>query len=212
MIDSCKRPIYSDMNYRIKFIKIRGTIMKNPYVFGFLPLITIILFSLSFSTYTMFKAIDLFKVIGVYSGMKEFLSDFEIRLFVLIIFALIYFMLFSALKLIAETIHELGMLFFSKDFEGKTMALARGGYVIFFAGAIISAVGFQSIKILLLIFLATAFIYFIYVVFKLSNSMSMIGTLGLIMFEIIVWSLFLALVIYVVIKLYNGIIASLPFL
>ncbi len=186
--------------------------MKNPYVFGFLPLITIILFSLSFSTYTMFKAIDLFKVIGVYSGMKEFLSDFEIRLFVLIIFALIYFMLFSALKLIAETIHELGMLFFSKDFEGKTMAQARGGYVIFFAGAIISAVGFQSIKILLLIFLATAFIYFIYVVFKLSNSMSMIGTLGLIMFEIIVWSLFLALVIYVVFKLYNGIIASLPFL
>lgn len=186
--------------------------MKNPYVFGFLPLITIILFSLSFSTYTMFKAIDLFKVIGVYSGMKEFLSDFEIRLFVLIIFALIYFMLFSALKLIAETIHELGMLFFSKDFEGKTMAQARGGYVIFLAGAIISAVGFQSIKILLLIFLATAFIYFIYVVFKLSNSMSMIGTLGLIMFEIIVWSLFLALVIYVVIKLYNGIIASLPFL
>lgn len=68
--------------------------MKNPYVFGFLPLITIILFSLTFSTYTMFKAIELFKVIGVYNGMKEFLTDFEIKLFVLIVFALIYFMLF----------------------------------------------------------------------------------------------------------------------
>lgn len=186
--------------------------MKNPYVFGFLPLITIVLFSLTFSTFTMNKAIELFKVIGVYSGMREFLSDLELKLFLLILFALVYFMLFSAMKLIAETIHELGMLFFSKDYEGKTMAQARGGYVIFFVGAVISAVGFQSIQILLLIFLATAFIYFIYVVYKLSSSMSVVGTIGLIMFEIIVWSLFLALMVYVIIKLYNGIIASLPFL
>jgi hypothetical protein len=160
----------------------------------------------------MNKAIGFFKVIGVYSGMREFLSDLELKLFLLIIFALIYFMLFSALKLIAETIHELGMLFFSRDLEGKTISQARGGYVIFFMGAVISAAGFQSLQILLLVFLATAFIYFVYVVFKLSSSMSMLGTVGLIMFEIIVWSLFLALVIYVGIKLYNGIMASLPFI
>lgn len=186
--------------------------MKNPYVFGFLPLITILLFSLSFSIYSMNKAIDLFKVIGVYSGMKEFLSDLEIKLFLLIILALIYFMLFSALKLIAETIHELGMLFFSKDLEGKTISQARGGYVIFFLGAVISALGFQSIQLLLLLFLATAFIYFVYVVYKLSSSMSMMGTVGLIMFEIIIWSLLITLVVYVSIKLFNGIMASLPFL
>ena len=186
--------------------------MKNPYVFGFLPLITILLFSLTFSVFTMNKAIELFKVIGVYSGMREFLSDLELKLFLLIILVLVYFMLFSALKLIAETIHEIGMLFFSKDLEGKTISQARGGYVIFFVGAVISAVGLQSIQLLLLIFLATAFIYFIYVVFKLSNSMSLVGTVGLIMFEIIVWSLFLALIIYAIIKLYNGVIASLPFL
>lgn len=186
--------------------------MKNPYVFGFLPLITILLFSLSFSIFTMNKAIDLFKVIGVYSGMREFLSDIELKLFLLIILALIYFMLFSALKLIAETIHEIGMLFFSKDLEGKTISQARGGYVIFFIGSFISAIGFQSLQILLIIFLATAFIYFVYVIFKLSSSMSMLGTVGLIMFELMVWSLFLTLVIYVTIKLYNGIVASLPFL
>lgn len=186
--------------------------MKNPYVFGFLPLITIVLFSLSFALFTMNKVIELFKVIGVYSGMREFLSDVELKLFLLILLALIYFMVFSALKLIAETIHEIGMLFFSKDYEGKTMAQARGGFVIFFVGAIISAVGFQSIHLLLMIFLLTTFIYFVYVVYKLSSSMSLIGTLGLVMFEIIVWSLFMALVIYIIIKLYNGIVASLPFL
>ncbi|WP_144513940.1 DUF5366 family protein [Bacillus sp. FJAT-22090] len=186
--------------------------MKNPYVFGFLPLITILLFSLTFSVYTMNKAIALFKVIGVYSGMREFLSDLELKLFLLVILVLVFFMLFSALKLIAETIHELGMLFFSKDLEGKTISQARGGYVIFFVGAAVSAVGSQSIHLLLAIFLATAFFYFIYVVFKLSSSMSLLGTVGLIMFEIIIWSLFLALILYAIIKLYNGIIASLPFL
>lgn len=186
--------------------------MKNPYVFGFLPLITILLFSLTFSVFTMNKAIALFKVIGVYSGMREFLSDLELKLLLLVILVLVFFMLFSALKLIAETIHELGMLFFSKDLEGKTISQARGGYVIFFVGAAISAVGSQSIQLLLIIFLATAFIYFIYVVFKLSSSMSLWGTVGLIMFEIIIWSLFLALILYAIIKLYNGLIASLPFL
>ena len=88
--------------------------MKNPYVFGYLPFITIVLFSLTFSIYTLTKSIQLFKVIGVYSGMREFLSDLELKVFLLIVFSLVYFMLFAALKLIAETIHELGMLFFSQ--------------------------------------------------------------------------------------------------
>ena len=186
--------------------------MKNPYVFGFLPLITIVLFSSSFAMFTMNRVIELFKVIGVYSGMREFLSDLQLKLFLLVILALIFFMVFSALKLIAETIHEVGMLFFSKDFEGKTMAQARGGYVVFFIGAVVSLVGFQSIQLLLIIFLLTTFIYFVYVIYKLSGSMSLVGTLGLVMFEIIIWSLFITLVIYIIIKLYNGIIASLPLL
>ena len=185
--------------------------MKNPYVFGFLPLFTIILFSFSYATYSMFQLVSLFEVIGVYEGMREFLSDMEIKLFVLIILILVYFMLFSALKLIAETIHELGMLFFSKDLEGKTLVQARGGYLIFFGGGVLSVIGIQYIELLLIVFLATAFVYFIYVVYKLSPSLSMGGIIGLVMFEIITWSFLLALVLYAAIKLYNGIIASLPF-
>ena len=64
---------------------------------------------------------------SVYNGMREFLSDFEIRVFLLIVSALLFFMVFSALKLIGETIHELAMLFFSKDRDGETIHIARGG-------------------------------------------------------------------------------------
>lgn len=114
--------------------------MKNPYLYGYLPLITIVLFSLTFGIFAVSESLQLFQAIGVYNGMREFLSDLELRFVLLIVFALVFFMLFSALKLLGETIHELGMLFFSKDKEGQTIHAARGGYVIFFFGAFASVI------------------------------------------------------------------------
>lgn len=185
--------------------------MKNPYVYGYLPLITIILFSLTFGVFTVTESIVLFKSIGVYSGMREFLSDIQMRIFLLVVFALCYFMLFSALKLIGETIHELAMLFFSKDLDGKTVYEVRGGNVIFFFGSLASAMGIQSFWILVAIFIATTFVYFVYVIYKLSNYMTFASTVGVMIFEIVIWFVFLTLIIYVIFKLYNGIVSSLPF-
>ena len=42
--------------------------------------------------------------------------------------------------------------------------------------------------------------------------MTMTSTIGLIVFEIIVWSVLVSIIIYIVLKLYNGVIASLPFI
>ena len=185
--------------------------MKNPYLYGYLPLITIILFSFTFGLFAVSESLQLFQAIGVYNGMREFLSDLELRFVLLIVFALIFFMAFSALKLIGETIHELGMLFFSKDKEGQTIHAARGGYVIFFFGAFASVIGIQSILILVTIFIVTIFCYFIFNVYKMSQYMSFVGVVGLIFFEVLSWFLLLALIVYAVVKLYNGILASLPF-
>ena len=185
--------------------------MKNPYLFGYLPLITIILFSLTFGIYAVSQSMDLFNAIGVYNGMREFLSDFEIRVFLLIVSALMFFMVFSALKLIGETIHELAMLFFSKDRNGETIHIARGGYVIFFIGALATMAGMHSILFLILILLITVAVYFIYTVYKMSHYMSYIGLIGFIVFEMVVWAVFLAAILFVFVKLYNSILASLPF-
>lgn len=185
--------------------------MKNPYLYGYLPLITIILFSFTFGLFAVSESLQLFQAIGVYNGMREFLSDLELRFVLLIVFALIFFMAFSALKLIGETIHELGMLFFSKDKEGQTIHAARGGYVIFFFGAFASVIGIQSIMVLVTIFIVTIFFYFIFNVYKMSQYMSFVGVIGLIFFEVLSWFLLLALIIYAVLKLYNGVLASLPF-
>ena len=185
--------------------------MKNPYLYGYLPLITIILFSFTFGLFAVSESLQLFQAIGVYNGMREFLSDLELRFLLLIVCALIFFMAFSALKLIGETIHELGMLFFSKDKEGQTIHAARGGYVIFFFGAFASVIGIQSSMVLVTIFIVTIFFYFIFNVYKISQYMSFVGVIGLIFFEVLSWFLLLALIIYAVLKLYNGVLASLPF-
>ncbi|WP_274307826.1 YufK family protein [Solibacillus daqui] len=185
--------------------------MKNPYLYGYLPLFTIILFSFTFGIFGVSESLQLFQSIGVYNGMREFLSDLELRFVLLIVFALLFFMVFSALKLIGETIHELGMLFFSKDKEGQTIHAARGGYVIFFFGAFASVIGTQSWILLIAIFLTTTFCYFIYYVYKMSQYMSFVGVIGLIFFEVLSWCLLLALIVYAIVKLYNGILASFPF-
>ncbi|AVK85792.1 hypothetical protein C3943_21010 [Lysinibacillus sp. B2A1] len=185
--------------------------MRNPYIYGYLPLITILLFSLTFGMYAVGESLQIFQSIGVYSGMREFLSDFELRVFLLIVFAMIFFMVFSALKLVGETIHELGMLFFSKDQDGATVSQARGGFIILFVGAICSAFAIQFIYVLVGIFVLTIFIYFIYLIYKMSHFMSMGGTIGLLVFELFMWTILLSLLVYVILKLYNGILASLPF-
>ena len=186
--------------------------MKNPYLYGYLPLFTVLLFSLTFGIYAVTESMEFLQGIGVYAGMREFLSDTELKVFLLILFSLCFFMLFSALKLIGETVHELGMLFFSKDYKGETMSVARGGYVIFFAGAMLSAFGIQSVSLLIVIFALTVAVYFIYTVYKMSFFMNMTGLIGLVFFEVLFWTSFGTTIIYIIIKLYNGMVASLPFM
>lgn len=184
--------------------------MRNPYIFGYLPFVSIVFFALTFGVYTVGESIELFKEIGLYSGMREFLSDVQLRLFLLVVYALIFFMIFSALKLIGETIHNSAMLFFSKDVEGASYREARAGSVIYFFGALATAGGIQSITIMGLIFLLTTAVYFIYTVFKLSKFMTVPNMIAMIAFEVIMWGVILSVVVYTVLKLYNGILASLP--
>ena len=120
--------------------------MRNPYLFGYLPFLTITLFSLTFGVFMVGASIKLFEEIGLYAGMREFLTDTQLRLFLLVIYSLAFFMIFSALKLIAETIHETAMLFFSKDAVGESYSEAKSGNLIYFFGALASVAGFNRLR------------------------------------------------------------------
>ena len=52
--------------------------------------------------------------------MLEFFSEQGIRLALFAAFALVYFMILSALKLIADTVLELALLFLQRTLKGRT--------------------------------------------------------------------------------------------
>lgn len=186
--------------------------MKNPYVFGNLPFLTTLLFSLTFGIYSVGFSIDIFKEVGLYAGLNEFLTDVQIRFSLLIVFIVIYFMVFAALKLIAETVHETAMFFFAKTYDLNNYRKLRSGNLIYFFGALLSIAGIQSLLILVAIFLGTTLIYALFILIQLGKELPISNVVGIIVFEVVVWALLVSLVTYSILKLYNGIMESLPFI
>lgn len=184
--------------------------MKNTYLTSYFPLLSILLFSLSLSIRVEMTLIEMLKGAGIYEGMKEFFSDGGIKLALLLLLVILFFMVFAALKLIADTINELSLLFFSKESEGESLKQIRSGSIIYFIGGALSLLSLYSFLGIGAIFLLTTVIYFIYFVFKISSSMTIVGIVGVIFFQVVVWSTLLTGVTYIAVKVYNSLMASLP--
>ncbi|KML05037.1 DUF5366 family protein [Rossellomorea marisflavi] len=184
--------------------------MKNTYLTSYLPILSILLFSLTFSVYGVGVFETLSKKIGVYAGMSEFLSEMQLKLAILILLMMIFFMILSALKLIAETINGISMLFFSIDSEGELYNKVRPGSMIYFIGGLVSVLSLQSFKGLIGIFVLTSVVYFFYFVNKISSSLTKAGILGVVSMQLFSWAALILTIFFVLIKLYNGLMASLP--
>ncbi|WNF37417.1 DUF5366 family protein [Bacillaceae bacterium IKA-2] len=187
-----------------------GLEVKNTYLTSHFPLISILLFSTSFSLYTEGLVINKLHDLGIYSGMTEFISESGIKLTLLFLLMLLFFMVFAALKLIADTTIELSLLFFSKDKEGKELTKIRSGSWLYLVGSAVSVFTFKYILFVLTIVVLVSFGYFIFFVYKVSSSLSNVGLIGIIFFHMFFWSAFVLSISYAIIKLYNGFIAGLP--
>ena len=121
--------------------------MKNPYLTSYFPLLAIIMFSLSLAVRTEIELAKVLKNVGIYEGMLEFFSETGIKLSFLALLLVLFFMVFAAMKLIADTVNEVSLLFFSKDFEGESLKLIRQGSSIYFAGGVASLFSIYSFEI-----------------------------------------------------------------
>ncbi|WP_319830075.1 DUF5366 family protein [Bacillus solitudinis] len=184
--------------------------MSNRYITSHFPLIAILLFSLAFALYSQVFLLEQLVNVGLYEGMREFFSENGIKLTLLFLLMLFYFMIFSALKLIADTTVELSMLFFSKDVEGNELNKVRSGSWIYLIASVLSILLSQEIIILCMIFILASIVYFTYFVYKVSESLLLQGLIGLVFFHTIFWCTFILAIIFAVVKLYNSLIASLP--
>lgn len=183
---------------------------RNTYLTSHFPLISIILFSTALALHVEGVIINKLVQIGVYRGMLEFFSEQGIKLTLFFLLMLFFFMIFAALKLIADTMIELSLLFFSKDHEGTELNKVRTGSWFYLIGSLLSIIVFQNIGLILIIIVLVSFGYFVFFVFKVSDSLSSLGMVGLIFFHMFFWFAFFISVLYALLKLYNSFIASLP--
>ncbi|MBM7648507.1 small-conductance mechanosensitive channel [Bacillus ectoiniformans] len=184
--------------------------MKNTYLTGYLPFVAILLFGLSLSLYTQGLVLGLFKKVGLYNSMLEVFTETEMKLTIVAALMLLFFMIFATLKVIANTINELSLLFFSKDTEGDLLKKVRSGSIVFFAGGLLSLISFSSAVGIITIFLLTTIGYFIYFVFKISPDLTTANIVGIIAFQVVFWAALGTLLALFVMKIYNGALSSMP--
>ncbi|MCD7035740.1 YufK family protein [Metabacillus sp. GX 13764] len=184
--------------------------MKNTYFTGYFPLISILLYSTSLSIATVMYAIGLLKSLGIYEGMLGIVSEGEIRLAMFVLFALIFFMMLSALKLIANTVTELALLFFSKDQEGAALTKIRAGSSFYLAGGAVSILLIGNGLWIGAVFLIATFCYFVFLVYKVSAMLSPFSLIGLVLFHLLFWIVFILGILFLLVRLYNSFMSSLP--
>ncbi|MFC4738355.1 DUF5366 family protein [Bacillus daqingensis] len=184
--------------------------MKNFYITSHFPLISILFFSLAFAVYTERLVTGYLQEIGLYSGMVEFFSEQGIVLVLVGVLWIFFFMLFAALKLIADTVNELSLLFFSKEEEGVDIRVLRGGSWIFLIGGILALPAVLDIRLLAGVFAAACFSYFIFFVYRVSPHVRVGPLIGLMFFHLLFWLVFVSAIGFLLLRLYSAVISSLP--
>ncbi|AZB44221.1 hypothetical protein CEF21_19055 [Bacillus sp. FJAT-42376] len=184
--------------------------MRNTYFTSYFPLISLLLFSTSFSISTVMYVSELLKKVGIYSSMLDFFSESEMKIALFALFALFYFMVFAALKLIANTVTELSFLFFSQDKEGVTLKKIRAGSAFYLAGGAVSLFLVQFSWVIAAVFLLSTLCYFVFTIYQASSMVTSWSLIGMVLFNILFWFVFTLGLFYLFLRLYNGVINSLP--
>ncbi|WP_216830767.1 DUF5366 family protein [Alkalihalobacterium elongatum] len=184
--------------------------MKNKYITSHFPLFSILIYSTSIALFTEGFIVNQLEILGIYDGMMQFFSESGIKITLLFLLLLFFFMVFSALKLIADTVVQLSLLFFSQDEKGDELNKIRSGTWIYLISSLIALIFFHSIVVIIIVFVTATFFYFVFFLYKLSHSLTPLHMFGLIMFHLLFWFTFIISVAYATLKLYNSFIASLP--
>ncbi|MDQ0247237.1 hypothetical protein J2S09_004886 [Bacillus fengqiuensis] len=183
---------------------------KNKYIMSYVPLLTIVLFSMSLGIYLSFFFIDLSQSLGIYEGLRLFFSTRELTVTLFLLLSFFFFMLFAALKLIGDTLMGMSLFLFSKEQVEEETEKIHKGTVIFLAGAFVSLIVSHSLLWIVLSIFVTACVYFIYVVYEMHGLFKPLPLVGFIFFHILTWAIFFSGIIYLSLTFYNSMLKSLP--
>lgn len=118
-------------------------------------------------------------------------------------------MLFSALKLIADTVNELALFFFSKDHEGQVLMKIRSGSIIFIVASSFALIFNQSLFVMTAIFVCACLVYFVFFMIKVSGYLTIGNMFGMLLMLLTFWTAFIFSVAYILLRVYNALISTL---
>lgn len=177
----------------------------NVYLLSYAPLIGIILFSMSLAIATSEYVIQWLNQIGVYSEIIELLSVQETKVLVLVVFFTIFFMLFSAFKLVADTFNQLGFAFFARETNGTSLHRLKPGSIIFLIGSGISFLFLNTLLAVIAVLVGTLLMYLFYYVWQVSQSMSVPRAIGLLLMQAVMWATLISGLGWSLLRLFNSV-------
>ncbi|MEW9671770.1 DUF5366 family protein [Ammoniphilus sp. 3BR4] len=145
--------------------------------------------------------------LGIYQSFMEVFSKNHFKLILWFALFLLYFMLFSSVKLIADMMLEISVYFFSKDDTHPSVLQHSGG--LFYLIHSLAAVFFvKSFWILVFLYILANLVVFAFLLHKLKEQFTPFRKVGIIFMNVFFWVSFLSVIYYVGLKLYNGLMKS----
>lgn len=141
----------------------------------------------------------------------EAFSEGYIKIILWFALFLFYFMFFSAIKLIANTVMELSIYFFCKDNPDQPFPTHPLASVLYLAFSVVSIFCAKWILLLSGVYLTAGLVAFALLVYKVSDRLNIPRMVGVVFMNLMFWAVFSFAVMNVLLKLYNGILKSIGF-
>lgn len=185
-----------------------STLSKVQHFTHYLSFFSILLFSTAFSINAELYLMEQLNQYGLYKSFMEAFSEGYVKITIWFALFLFYFMLFSAIKLIANTVMELSIFFFCKSEPNATFPSHPWASTLYLGLAVISIFCAKSIVILAGIYLGAGIIAFALLIHKVADRLSLPRIVGVVFMHFMFWAVFLFAVLNVLLKLYNGVVRS----
>lgn len=177
---------------------------KNIYLLSYIPFISILMFGMAFSLYVYDYLRVQMSQLGLYEGLSTYITAEYLNITVFLLVLVLILMLLSLLKLFAETLLKFSFMFFARgDENGSYFIYSQIGSLFYLVGGILSIFCSASLILVAALLLVSTLCYFVYVLYKLGNSISLLCTVGIILFQIFSWLIIINVAYILLVRLFN---------
>ena len=160
---------------------------RNVYLLGYIPFISVLLFAMAFSLYFYHFVKEKIIYLGLYEGLSAYISATHLNVALFVCILIVVMMVLALLKLFAEFLLRLSLLFFSKDSTGLFFIHSQTGAIFYLFGGVFSIFLSAWLAPILVLFVLSTLCFFVYILYKLGDSVSISGIIGIIFFQVFVW-------------------------